>query len=384
MGWNDINLGEAQRRIEDVGRAVGNAVDGLVDNTVGDIGYILGQAGDCLQNLDNIRVRVMNRAAEYHTAIMRIIVDAGIIPADLIEAVWELISGDLAADPNPRLFKIIEPEKLVYSGTSVKETDFKEVNPNDPLEVGRRPYVFIHGKNYGSGCLEAFEFYKDFEKNIQWFKNGKDYSNVDFYLVSYDTRMTDENMTLIRKAISAITGGLVTGTGMLFFWAVMWRELERRAQITGDYILPLLQKMNDADVYGRIISHSLGCFTAAHMSSRYIDERRGDRPPVFNWLCLAPAIPANAFTNTGMFENAPRVAVGPDGPGYGTSVFYSYGDLVLFGLYGLLANYHTAMGNIGALESKHPLNNIDVTHLVRDAHLGYDYWSRIKPELHPL
>ncbi|WP_134685087.1 hypothetical protein [Brevibacillus migulae] len=91
------------------------------------------------------------------------------------------------------------------------------------------------------------------------------------------------------------------------------------------------------------------------------------------WYYIAPALPSNAFTSTGILKDAPLIDE--------TYVWYSSLDSNLSTAY-FPANGHTAMGQTRPLEPVHDVEDIDVTELVGPVHnvkeIGKMYGIRIK------
>ncbi|WP_044797055.1 hypothetical protein [Bacillus cereus] len=373
------SIGDAQR----IGKAI-------INNTIDDIGFIFNSAEECLKELDKVRLRATHRAIEYHTFYRRTMIDLGIIPKELIDEVWRRVFGDVGeGDANPRLFHLTNPYTAVWEDPSKRI--MKEINISDlTFPTGRAPFIFVHGAGYRGQENEAFAFYHSFEKEAKMFNNTvKDYSNADIYIVSYDSLITNNSRIIIKNAFESILGPVSDDDAPLLFSAVMWRVWEKRAEVTAqDVILPFMKKISESGIEAPslgagAITHSLGCYAMAYAAQLFIQEisEPALRPFKF-WFCMAAALPANAFTNTGDFPLAPRIA-GPavNGPEYGTSVWFSNFDLILGGLYTLLANQHFAMGETGALVSAHGLTNLDVTMCTNEVHNDFEYFPLVKHEI---
>ncbi|MEH7126151.1 hypothetical protein V7127_23345, partial [Bacillus sp. JJ1773] len=94
LGWT--NIGDMEKKAKGIAKDVSDAAEGLVNNTINeDLPKIFRGAENCLNEIDRIRLRLTKRAIEYHTTINRILLDTQLFPADLLEAVYESISGDL-------------------------------------------------------------------------------------------------------------------------------------------------------------------------------------------------------------------------------------------------------------------------------------------------
>lgn len=349
-----FDLGKLELKANKTLHDLTEAAKGFVDNTQSDIQLIADAAAGCLAELDHVRLRVTHRAIEYYTAVQRMLIDDELLPVELIQKVWEQVSGQLEHDPKPQIYALWNPKEAVWEGAEPRLEPVPEDWNNFHIES--TTYLFIHGKDYRSDPKEAYEFYVRFAKEVNLYKES--HTIEDVFLVSYDTKITDEAETIIRKGFETVLATMVTGSAPNLFLAVLWRELERRATVTGDFLLPLLKRMREGKGSYGAVTHSLGCFTFAHAAKRLISEQPEGHGLNF-WYCMAPALPANAFTNTGIFKQAPLIGE--------TSVWYSFIDSILSTAY-ILANGHPAMGQTGALEPAHSLNDIDVTKLAGPVH----------------
>ncbi|PQP80344.1 hypothetical protein C0Q44_28435 [Paenibacillus sp. PCH8] len=358
------SLGEWSDKVVDAVQQAGDAVQGMYDNTINDIQATLGNVGECLAAMDDIRLRVAHRTIEYQTMVTRALLNAHFLSREVIEEVWRFVKKDIRRDPRPAIYYVPRP---FSSDTAV------QIDPETyEFPPGRKPSLFVHGKGYSSSKNSAYSFFSDIEEHVQIFSNGHNELN-DVYLVSYDTELTDEDEIIIRAAFQLLLGIGTAGEADPLILAVFWRELERRAAITGDYILPFLRRIAEAQtpdlsLAGFAITHSLGCFTFASAAQKLIRENENNRC-FLNWLCMAAAIPSNGFTSTGGFTFAPLIAGGGDGPRYGTSVWYSRLDLVLNLAY-TLATGHLALGATGSLDSvpRVYISDMDVTQITKEDH----------------
>lgn len=62
-----------------------------VESAVNDVKAIYADAATCLARVDSVRIRVMKRVLEYHTAAMRAVLDAGLLPTDLMTEVYKRV-----------------------------------------------------------------------------------------------------------------------------------------------------------------------------------------------------------------------------------------------------------------------------------------------------
>ncbi|MGM2730942.1 hypothetical protein ACS2QU_24480 [Bacillus cereus group sp. Bce005] len=366
---------------------VGNAV---INNTMDDAQLIYGGAEACYKELDKVRVRALHRAIEYHTLHQRIMRDLKIIPVELIDKVWRMVFGDIEGTANPRLYQLTNPYEAVWGDTTKR--CMKEITDISThiFPPGRAPFVFVHGAGKRGNPDDAFYFYYYFEREAKMFNNTeKDYSHADIYIVSYDGLITNNTRDLIKTAFESVLGSISDYDAPLLFSAVMWRKWEIRAEDTANQvILPLLKRISDSNIESPVlgsgaITHSLGCYALAYAAQKFIQERPEPHQRPFNtWFCMAAALPANAFTNTGLFPLAPLIAsTFPRGASIGTSVWFSNTDLTLGPLYGMLANQHFAMGQTGALVSANDLTNIDVTRCTDIVHDDFEYFPRVQYEI---
>lgn len=388
-GWTD--LAEMEKKAKGIIKDACNASEELINNTINvDLPAIITDIEHCLKDIDSIRKRLTQRAVEYETTIARILMDAGMLPVDLIEAVYRTVAGELAKEINPRILKIIDPFKPSCGENNNNLVEIEIDNYKFP--ENRVPYLFIHGIEYSDNPCDTFTFFRGFEDVVKMFDkdrtDGPDYSNVDIYLVSYDSKLTDEEETIIRRGFETVLGQVTIGTAPELFAAVIWREYIQRAETTANRtVIPFLQKLADAKLpvnnKGRAITHSLGSYLLA-----YAGHNLNPTIPIFqSWFCMAAAMPSDAFTSTGKFKNAPRIAGPPRDNenehivNHGTSVWYSAIDGVLTFIYPL-GTLHFAMGQTGALIPRTALIDYDVTLCVREAHGQKEgYFKRLGPTL---
>jgi hypothetical protein len=366
------DLGKWSENVKDTIVDVGEKAEDIYENTVEDIRDIFKNIGDCAKAFDQIRLKVTHRYIEYHTMMIRELSNINYLSTQFINTIYKLVESEIHKDIIPDVYYLPNPN----DPNSAQKIDIN----NYPFPTGKYPCVFIHGMMYAQNIENAYSFFKDFNDNVEVFPSVR-YKDYDVYLVSYDTELTDE---IEAKIIAASSVLIDRGSGpvTLFVLAVFWRELEKRAKQTGDYIKNFLYKISQLydvnnNIYPRgfCLSHSLGSFTFAYAANE-LCENNENVQAFQNWLCMAAAIPANAFTRTGDFEYAPRIAGAPDGPSYGTSVWYSRMDWILNGAYSLV-NGHLAMGTSGALENFYSITPMDVTTIAREAHSD-NYFERLK------
>jgi len=387
---------------------VGEFAQTVIDNTQDDINFILGQAEDCIRtcgaSVDQVRIRVQNRQIQYYTTVIEALTRNFLIPIDLIEFAYEHLQRKLRKYPNPKIFHFENPWILWGNYTCPNnpndvcpEPILTEIIPEEvELKEDRDPYIFIHGMVYeatkkdGSDLsrsepTNAFGFYSIFENQAKMFINlpPEQRDKIDIYLVEYDSEMSEKEEDIIRNFLIERILIDLNPYEFLIIAAIFWREMEKRAKETGDYILPFIEKLRDKN-QGSVITHSLGGYVMAHSAHKIIDTKGySDYKKITKWWCLSPALPSDAFTNTGDFEKAPFIA-GPM-PGeelwLATTVWYSLADIVLMLIYPL-ANYHPALGQtgIGVVETRGYVRDINITKTTLTTHgPGGAYMERLGP-----
>ncbi|MEK4058307.1 MULTISPECIES: hypothetical protein [Paenibacillus] len=378
----NLSIKKMEQTVKKAGSDLGNATNTIINNTVSDIRNILSNLGDCASAIDNIRLRATHRAIQYHTSVARILKETEVYPVELIERIYNSIA-DLLKIPDSeveiRLYHLINPGPAVWES---QPRDMQVIDPDTiSLPQDRVPFVFIHGVE-NQGETDAFEFYKKFEKSA-WMYNhnvpGVDYSSVDIYIVSYDAKISNENHQIIKSAFES-AGVIVDGDAPGMFAAVMWKEWVRRARLTSDKIMPFLNKMKylPHNYRGLAVTHSLGCEVMANAGHRLIENDPDLEPAFIRWWCMAAALPSDAFSNTGLYPSAPRIAMNYPLEKPGTTVWFSASDSLLSTLY-FIANDHFAMGQTGAHmidQYAHYINN-DVTLCVLEAHMTDTYFPRL-------
>ncbi|PFQ95922.1 hypothetical protein [Bacillus cereus] len=387
---------------------IGDFAQTAIDNTQGDINSILGNAEDCIStcgaSVDAVRIRVQNRNIQYYTSVIEAITRNFLIPVDLVEYVYGQLKDKLKKNPYPKIFHFENPW-IIWGNAKCPTNPNKdcpdpiltEINPTEiELKKDRNPYLFIHGMVYEatkkdgsdfsrSEPTDAYGFYSTFEKQAKMFINMPEEKRdkIDIYLVEYDSEMSEDEENIIRDFLIEHILIDLDPYEFLIIAAIFWKEMERRAKVTGNYILPFIEKLRDEN-QGSVITHSLGGYVMAHAAHKIIDTKGfNDRKSIQKWWCLSPALPSNAFTNTGEFEKAPFIA----GPSRGeeiwgaTTVWYSLSDIALMLLYPL-ANFHPAMGQtgIGIVETIGYVRDINITKTTCTTHgPGGAYMERLGP-----
>lgn len=362
----------------------------VIKNSVEDVNYFFDQTMDCVKgcgvNVDNIRLRLTHRAIQYFTSTMEILSKNNLLPAELIYYIYTLIADDISRDPKPQLFLFENPYYAIYKN---EKPILKKVNPETHVpNANKKQWLFIHGMLYSAmnndgsdfsiSDLNIYDFYSTFEQEAEMFKNNE--SNTEIYLVSYDSEMNNRERKIIEKAIAGQVIGELGAFELIFVGAIFWREMERRARVTGDYLVPFLKTLNKSNDKGIAVTHSLGCYVLAHAGQKI--HREDNMGSSFKeWWCMSAALPSDAFSNTGDFKDAIYIAQDHPGKRTGTHVWYSLSDIVLMMIYPL-ATYHTALGQTGAGLSRieNVLEDIDLTNIT-DVYHGFsgEYIKRLGP-----
>lgn len=389
-----INLRGIEQRATSAINNVTNVATGVVENTIRDIDVILRRTGDCIRAQGEIAQRVGARAIEYQSATIRLLTEIGTIPLELILDVVENLGASIRRDPNPRIFRLVNPFGYVHGNEAadVRQIDANTIN----LPPNRWPLVFVHGASIFNGDLvqRALGFYDEFESAARMMNpvnpaTSPDYrNNADVYLVSYDARLLNTDRSRFRMAFSRVLRDVVTDLTDILFYAVYWREMERRAAVTAERaLLPFFNRMSGINFrISRLVSHSLGCYVVATAADRFMRTNTADPNGLFtSWFCMAPALPSGAFANTGEFEFAPRISPAPDDLPFGTSVWWNPIDEV-FPAYNM-ATGNLAMGQTGALLSRFAVTDFVTTryvgtvHEVSLANPNENYFSLLSPVL---
>lgn len=372
MNGENENFGwKPKISVKKVAKAITDIVDigkKIIDNTLNDIDYIFNNIEDCVKgcgvSIDKIRLRLIHRAIQYISLIMGALCKNGLLPVDIIGTVYNKIKGDLEnINLDPKILHLKNPKEAIWGINGHREEpNFDEINPEKFIaDPTKEAWIFIHGMLYkalkkdgsdfsSDNQIDAFDYFSNFEKEAKIFQrdpnapNPPDISKINIYLVSYDSEMRDEDEQIIKEALKAYV--LAGENFYLLIAAVFWREMKRRAEATAEYIKPFLVALEGNN--GRAITHSLGCHVLAHASEKINKGRNLETShrSFQSWWCMSAAMPSDAFSKTGGFKHAPLIAGGYDGPRYGTTVWFSLGDLVLILLYPLAA-CTTALGFTG-------------------------------------
>ncbi|MGH1232149.1 hypothetical protein ACQVT0_25630 [Bacillus toyonensis] len=297
--------------------------------------------------------------------------------------------------PEPKILHLKNPRESVWgnSGGVIESPKFDQIDPDSFIfDVTREAWVFIHGMLYkavakdGSDFssdeqLDVFDFFANFENEARIFNpdpgipNPPDTSKIDIYLISYDSEMSDEDEMIIKTALEEfIIGNNIAPSAT----AVFWKEMKIRAAETASHIKPFLAKLIKAN-RGRAITHSLGCYVLAHAAQQIVEQNIENRA-FSSWWCMSPALPSDAFSNTGDFNLAPLIAGQYIDLREGTSVWYSLGDIMLQIVYPF-GECTTSLGMTGlGVNDDGWAHDFDITSIT-DVHHGpgREYITRLGP-----
>jgi hypothetical protein len=358
-----FSLPTVEKQIQKAAGDVAGAVGGAVTDIRDDLTNIFGTVTQCAQKLGQATAVVGQHAADILTATIRATVDILLIPATLIDDVWNAVAPQLRQNASPMLFRLTNPGPAAWQGATPVIEDVQASFHRDPA---RRPLLFIHGMGYPANPAVAIaDMYLPFEQQAKMFNRPAggpiDATTLDIFLLSWNSDLTTDKADIIKGALESLgyAGGSLAATPLIFA-AIMWRELERRADECASYLLPLFRTLtngqrgtgNPNDNWPGVFTHSLGSYVFAAMAEKL--GPAGDFAPLAQfWWSMAGAIPQNAFSKTGVFQHAPHACVPLNGTLAGTHVFYSWQDAVLLTAYSL-ANGHPAMGTTGANSSALP------------------------------
>ena len=371
-----INFGPAEKSVINIVHEVADKGEQLVKNTIDDAKAIFQDASVCLAKLDDVRIRLANRQLEYSTAIVQVAVD-NIYP--LIEQAWQQVEGSLKQDPNPLLFMMIDPHEF-YHGNG--NSPFREINDVQSLDRAlsfasgrsKRVLMFVHGMGYTStGSVFAVEssngLIEHFEGQAGIYANGKR-DDICLLFVMYNSDLTQNQKNVIAAAAATILQPLGPVLSDAIAFGIMWRELERRAKLVAQSLRPYFEHIivNKTDYKLRAVTNSLGSYVWSElmdgMGTDGIFTSKANRGPAGAWWSMQAAVPANAYTRTGVF---PRALEGYLSDGvFFADIWYSHFDIVLSTAY-LYAKQAPAMGQFGAGNIK-SLRQIDVSALAGTSH----------------
>ncbi|QNF28519.1 hypothetical protein [Metabacillus elymi] len=315
------------------------------------------------------------RTLQHHIAMNQILFEMGTIPLDLIQEVFDKVQNELRKEVKPVIYKVKNPKAAVWEGN----VELDEISLPFPFPENRRPFIFIHGAFNKQNKETAFDFFKPFENEVKLFYDPNlGYSDVDVYILSYDTELTDEYEWSIRKGFEMILGPITDpepNPAPDLFAAVFWHELMKRAEEVGAALVPFLKGISESVLInkigrGTIVTHSLGCHVFAHAAQSFINESSGTTDIFSEWLCMAAAIPMGALSPGGKYSDANKVLnIYADS----LEVYYSKLDSLLSTVY-FAATGTLAIGQTGALAYNSNINDIDVTidvnvtHRVKDGY----------------
>lgn len=376
-----MDLDQFGKKVKNIMDNVRNASKDVVRYINEDTYEILNMTNEfrCMDTLPQIRTSVTHRAMQYHTTINRLLLDQNVYPIELIKKVWEIVVGKIEQDPKPKILKLTNPKEFAWEEGVEPEWDPVDIN-TITFPSGRTPFVFIHGAQYEElglikDDLHAFDFFKLFEKYAAWMFKDERNPPVDIYSVSYDTSIADDKKKVLMDAFASAIGEEATGESPFLFHGVLWDEMVRRAEVTGEYIKPFLEKLSGSGVTDAMaITHSLGCHVLAY-AAHQLRTNQSSLVAFQSWFCMAPTLPSNVFTSTGKFRYAPGIASRHEREFGKTIIWHSKFDSILTSLYFLANNGCLAMGQTGAGQSHELSYDLDVTETVDVYHGGAKYFE---------
>lgn len=385
------SLKDIGKKLSKAGTEIAGSTENLINGTVQDFEDFFYTARSCIEatsNCYNLTEQKYNefliksrlRIVQHHLAMNRILFEIGTIPVDLIREVYDRVQKELRKEIKPVIYKVINPKAAVWDGN----VELEEISIPYTFPENRRPFIFIHGAFNKQNKDTAFDFYKPFENEANLFKDldpNHDYSDVDIYIVSYDTELTDEYEWIIRKGFELSLGPITDpepNPAPDLFAAVFWHELMKRAEEVGEALIPFLKGIsesvsNNKIGRGTIVTHSLGCHVFAHAAQSFINQSPGTSYIFSEWLCMAAALPMGSLAPGGRYSDANKVlnVESPDS----LEVYYSSLDSILSTAY-FAATGTLAIGQIGALATNSNISDINVTsevnvtHTITDGYFG--------------
>ena len=306
----------------------------------------------------------------------------------MIAKAFARVSKRLVGDPKPKLWEVMNPKEAIWDNQPAvfELADAGRLDRN-------RSFFYVHGFTYDGSAQSAFNDFYAFDRAVEWWKPNKHIGGCSYYnamrcrlfILAYRTSFEVGFEAIVRSALSSVLGG-VTGSSPVMAAAVYWREFERRAQVTGEFLARIIAQFpQDPDGLDyHIFSQSLGCYTVASAGQRLYGGRTdgggttSQRGPFRSWYCMAGALPNDAFGPLGAFKAAPYLTEGEAG----LSVYYSMVDDTLSTLY-YIANGFMAMGQIGSTsETRVPtiLRNVDTFKQTGNTHAPvFGYFEKVAP-----
>jgi len=381
------DLAALSKKATDTVKDLTNRAAAQVNNLVSDLKVLYKAATTCLAAMDSVRILAMTRAFEYHTAVLKTLADAEVLPNILIEKVFQNVGPSLQKDPKPQLWRLMNPATSVYNNAAINMVAIDSTTLAANLaKANVRAFFYVHGWMYDGSKEAAWGDWSSIEPQAGFFTSGGVCTipgvECHVYLLAYDTSYPLTWDSLIKTAFANVLATTVTGTPRDLFMGVVWREYERRARVAGDYLATMLTPYTGGFTAKHVImSHSLGSYTVAHAAHKMYTARPNDSPRFRYWFPMASAVPSNAFAPTGLFYNAPKIVQVRVGM---VRVYHSAVDQALSTIY-FLANSGSvlAMGQIGASCSSSTscpyVYNEDTTLISREAHQGLIYFASVMP-----
>jgi hypothetical protein len=355
-GWLSDEADKVQSTKEDL---INTAV-AIVGNTIQDVKDTLRNIADCtsgcLASVETIRTRVFNRFMEYTCDGMRFVIKS---LTDVILGAQGQLGDSLQRPPNLQVVTLINPNQSVW----LTDDNGQPIQPNFGLididvlrETQQRKLIFVHGAGYDGSMENAFEYFRAFELAAGIFRDGPHEFEYVVVLVAWDSVMNGEDLQSIADALGVVLSGTVPPEIIWGLYATYWAELERRARVAAQQLVPWLQAAfsGPATAQTFAFSHSLGCYLWAEA----ISNMTVTFPNAGRWWCMEAAIPFGAFNREGPYTSVG--AAYAQGDQSGLRVWYSNKDAVLSTLY-VFATGTEAVGRWGVYGTGYATNTEDVT-----------------------
>ncbi|GBF89900.1 hypothetical protein Rsub_02604 [Raphidocelis subcapitata] len=296
-------------------RTIVGVVTGSAESIKNGLGAVFEGVGECLASLDKARLKVQEQAVKDVQRHIGVLETVGMLPTDVIAAAAEIVFPQVMKDPKPQLWRLLNPYESTWAEPRQPAQFQKITDPATQIPKDLVSHFFVHGAMYNGKASYAFNnYYLAFEYRAKYWVDvpGR---GCAVYILAYDSDITDTNEGVARQGIVAVLGGIAAATapskvGTLSA-AVIWRELKRRARITGAYLrgvvatFPHGESLSSGGGNFYIYSHSLGNQVVAHAFHTLYTASPGDSGRFKGWYAFAAAIPSASFApNGGIYSNA--------------------------------------------------------------------------------
>ncbi len=267
------------------------------------------------------------------------------------------LQNDLGVDASHvRVFRVqYFAEKKTSEGLH-----YSECSAHDSLNSSQRPILFIHGIEYASPdevlrdlIAPMLRVSPELRARVQ--------SQCGVYFIHWPSLAIPRSLPGWLGRMREKFGLTPVALALLLRMPHHFRDLLGRADVAAAAMSPLLQAWQSSCIHPTIITHSMGGYVWARALEVARRELEITQAPG-NWLAMQPALPHDAFTDSGAF---PGLAEMYKGNNQQMRIWYSRRDLVLSTIY-LLSTSRRAMGLVGA--SCRTVKQLDITKLVGAAH----------------